>query len=621
MMCNLFKKVCLLLLILFLTTLPEAQAAKKGAKKPNKKGGVDISKVSSATVTIKKGKKTVSKEIFCFNKTPGVFKMKKKKASFKSFKSKLSKMTPGTKKHSDLKKLNSAAAKVCRAGGTTPVPGNPTPTPDYLSLDRYNGPFTADLAKVLYDRFGYGGTQTEIDYAVSLGLVGAVNHMTSYEYNQDLEAKVGDLNCDGELESEGDSNNRSCNADGVYLPGVRYGLYYRALHSTRPFFEKMFFFLHDERMATSADFLDSHDLHVVIPHVNMLRRAAISGDYVQFMRDWNRDDLGHRLWLDGGVNNGFAPNENYAREFWELGTVGPSFLDGSPVYSDADIAESARAFSGIWNAFHSVGTKTIFQGTPWQAYVDDYEGVLQATFNHPRTAEHLAEDLWKEFINPYATNEAIQRLAQIIRDNNYNLIPVMQTIMTSKAVFANESQKTLIKHPVDLILGLMRSTGIYANYGTIDSALAKMGERPLLAPTVFGWHVDALAGEPNVFDWRNAVGQVLSDSGMQERKGFTLADLATIDDPSLPRSTVTLERIASSMNLYLGGSAAATRLNEYLDYDLAQCNGSDMNKYDCSIAAEGRNYRIVKKDLAPTNTTKIKNLMIILATLPDYRLK
>src|SRR5690606_33130522 len=48
------------------------------------------------------------------------------------------------------------------------------------------------------------------------------------------------------------------------------------------------------------------------------------------------------IWLDGYVSTRTAPNENFAREFWELFTLG---ADNG--YTQADIEEASRAFTGF----------------------------------------------------------------------------------------------------------------------------------------------------------------------------------------------------------------------------------------------------------------------------------
>lgn len=86
--------------------------------------------------------------------------------------------------------------------------------------------------------------------------------------------------------------------------------------------------------------------------------------------------------LDAGVNVKGAPNENFAREIMELFTMGVA-SNGVPNYSESDIREAARAFTG-WNyqnlSFkenqdkHDAGVKTILgagsrQGCCWSGAI------------------------------------------------------------------------------------------------------------------------------------------------------------------------------------------------------------------------------------------------------------
>ena len=52
------------------------------------------------------------------------------------------------------------------------------------------------------------------------------------------------------------------------------------------------------------------------------------------------------LYLTGFQNVKYAPNENYAREFMELFTLGVTDANGNPNYSQTDVHNLARAFTG-----------------------------------------------------------------------------------------------------------------------------------------------------------------------------------------------------------------------------------------------------------------------------------
>lgn len=94
-------------------------------------------------------------------------------------------------------------------------------------------------------------------------------------------------------------------------------------------------------------------------------------------------DKGMLIYLSGVYNHKWDPNENYARELYELFTLG---LDNG--YTQQDIRETARAFTG-YNDFdydnmtiqynpetHDNDEKTIFGETA----NFDYNGVIDLLF-------------------------------------------------------------------------------------------------------------------------------------------------------------------------------------------------------------------------------------------------
>lgn len=639
-MLKVLSKALSLFAVLSILFCSSAVAADKGSKtkesdKKNdkKKPAIDMTKVIETEVEIKKGKKKIMKPVDCYQNKAGDVFVSKNKIVFKTFAEQYNalKATATTSKQKqkldELDKLKKATKKTCKLPENQPTPVAPaeTPAPEPSSLDPYTGAFTEAQARMLYDRFGFGAKAGQAELAVQEGLEATANRMITYVNNPNLDLAVGDLACDGELESEGDKDNRQCEPDTVYAPGVRYGMYKRILETESPFIEKLFFFLHDERMAAGVSNLNNDDTYVIIPHINMIRRAAITGDYKQFMRDWNIDDLGHRIWLDGGVNNGFSPNENYAREFWELGTVGPTDSNGNAVYDDTDIAQAALALSGRWNSYHAVGPKVVFHGTPYEKVIDNADDLLEATFAHPRTAIHLAEDIWKEFVTPVKDVAAIEKLAALIRANNYNLLPVFKTLMMSRAVFAAENQKSLIKHPIELVLGFLRETGIPVSRGTIDTYLTRLGEAPLLPPTVFGYYEDRLAGEAYVFDTLNSLSGLTRDTNEWKKRNYSLMNLVKVEDPNVAKAPVVADRIARLLNLNLSDELKK-RLVTYLDYDLTACNATVKAKGLC-FDYKGASYYLKDNLFSPSETNdenyqpKVQYLLQIMASLPDYKVK
>lgn len=614
-----------LLACLVLLHAPLAAAAPKGKKtKSEKPLIIQQSDVFANSVSVKVGKKRKNATVYCLDRTPGGVKQSSKGLVFTSFSKSLADLkkkhvTAGTKVEM-LKALQKQGNKLCVK-------------PDFLSLSKYRGPFGAEQARALFERFAFGASPERIAQAVSEGLEQTVNRLTTYTPEPGLDSIEASLRCDGRF--PGDPDKETCEgSNDLYFPGVRFGLYYRYWYSQNPLFEKLFMFVHDERLAASANALDGCERYALVNHIDMIRRLVRGGSYVDYMREWNTDLMGNLEYLDGASNRGDNPNENYAREFWELGTVGPTDLNGNPVYTDNDIAQSALAFSG-WKVYydnptqtcvrsyspdlHAPGPKVIFQNTPYQATVYDAEDVLRATFNHPRTAEDLAEDIWKEFINPSPTPRAIRELAEIIRGNNYNLLATIKTVMLSQALQADRSKKSLIKHPVDLLFGFLRTTGIplaNTSYWYFESRLDQMGQIPLLPPTIFGWNPQRLAGEAFVLEWRNTSLQlVLQDADDMREKGFDfkerfLTGLPTSSTPSL----AVIDRMSAWLNINLTAAQKAT-LDQYMNYTrvscYSNCNGQptkvERDVFDGALDGDGE--------------FKLRGLLNILATSNEYRMK
>ncbi|MEK7255546.1 MAG: DUF1800 family protein, partial [Bacteroidota bacterium] len=76
-------------------------------------------------------------------------------------------------------------------------------------------------------------------------------------------------------------------------------------------------------------------------------------------------------------------------------------------------------------------------------------------------AEHLARKLYRWFvyynIDDNAEQNVIQPLAQIFRDNNYEIKPVLETLLKSEHFFEAVNSGCFIKTPVDVVVGTLRS--------------------------------------------------------------------------------------------------------------------------------------------------------------------
>ncbi len=627
---------------------------------------VRLNQVTLTAVTLSKKAPISTRTIACLKKrTAGDARIKGSRARFTSFKDQRIALTAqlgraSPKQRKSIQKKLSLATKLERLGkkacktATAPLTDNPTnKKQEFHSLARYKGTFGPIEAKILYNRFGFGGTQSQINDAVASGLEATVNKLLTPVSEPALENQISDMTCDTWLIDDPDagSSNRTCDptlVNDFSTTGFRQGVIHRFVHSQNPFFQKFAFFLMDERLATSYRVLDSCERHALKSYLNIVYQAAYSGNYLQYMRGLNNDHLMHFKWLDGGTNRGGignSPNENWAREFWELGTVGPTGLDGKPVYSDLDVAQAALAFTGWditgqtingeWTCLagfvpllHTSGPKRVFAGTPYQAIVSSAEDLLQATFRHPRTAEHLAEDIWKEFINPFATPAEILELAAIIRAHNYNLIPVMKQVMMSKAVFAQKSRGSLLKHPIELFIGLVKTTGFPFYYRSYNSLLNRLEQKAFDPDTVFGWDVRYLAGEQLQVEWWKVIIDYFINRDIEElfeEYNFSYYDrfIRTLYNQGQGTSESVIQRVTQEFGLELN-AAQLGQLNQLMNYYLTTSG--------CPSQCGGLSYRLVRDqfDSHPESDEsgfewngqrKIRSLIAAITELPEYRVK
>ncbi|MCB0319565.1 MAG: DUF1800 family protein [Bdellovibrionales bacterium] len=667
---------CLSMLI----SSPAWAAAKKnkGPKVPV----VESGDYQLTTLNLKRGKKgsqTKPVEIACFGGTGGFVKAKGGKEYFYSFsdlfrdskkKFRLAKQKRQNAladkwdfKAKRFAKLRKGSPSACSAISDTPSEGD-NPNDDgstQVSFKPYTGTFGPEQARILFDRFCFGGSQAEIDRAVQEGLTATVNRLTTYIAEPAIDAAMEDIACDRFLQSEGSESEEVCNSKDptdFRMDGFRQAMYYRMVHSENCYFNKLLTFLHDERLAVSTVGLPREKYHLAKEHFKILDKAAQSGDYIQYIRNSNNDGLVAYFNLDLGNNNKFAPNENYAREFWEILTIGPADEDTVPLYSVLDIAQSALAFTGGgWQRIeielggeeqaridnpsysllsHADGQKTIFLGTPYAATVDNAEDVLQATLNHPYLARNLARELLQEFLVPHPSRDSIGELARILRENKYNLHAAMKTMMLSEDLYAPANQKTLLKHAWDFLFGFLRSTHYPINHREMDSYFDEIGEQLFISPSIFGWDTDSLNAERYVLERRNVVIHMmrLSSDDLAERNYSLYDELASNLPNSAAQDDALLSRIVNLLGVRINTTQRAL-LNDYLNYDYNACDrDEEVAEFGCrkcsySVASSDPTYcdEAIEHyqlrngiDIHPDGgfETKLQGLIAMLLTSPEY---
>lgn len=192
--------------------------------------------------------------------------------------------------------------------------------------------------------------------------------------------------------------------------------------------------------------------------------------------------------LNNQQNKKDHPNENFAREVMELFTMGRGN------YTETDIKESARAFTG-WGfdregTFkfrknqHDNGVKT-FLGKSGNF---DGKDILNIILEQKATSRFIVTKIYKFFVNEIPDTSIIEQLSQKFYNSGYDIKKLMDDIFTSSWFYEEKNIGTKIKSPIELIVGIMRSLPM--DIGNRDNLIVYqklLGQMLLFPPNVAGW--------------------------------------------------------------------------------------------------------------------------------------
>ena len=286
---------------------------------------------------------------------------------------------------------------------------------------------------------------------------------------------------------------------------------YRMCSTPRVLEEKLALFWHGVLCTGDAKVDQSAQMHTTI---DMFRLHGM-GSFRDILIELSRDP-GMVYFLDNCESHKDAVNENYGRELLELFSLGVG-MDGHPNYSEEDVKECSRAFTG-WTRGnpmprwphgryawirkydaddHDDGVKTFLGETGhWNG-----EDIINIIVKQPSCARFIARHLYNFFVaddvevaqwegTPHRDPEAIRILEQAFVENNYEIRAVLRVLFNSD--FFKNARFAKIKSPAEVVVGTMRLVQDYTTpkHGIhrIASETRYMGQDMMDPPTVEGWH-------------------------------------------------------------------------------------------------------------------------------------
>lgn len=354
--------------------------------------------------------------------------------------------------------------------------------------------WTPQAAAHLLNRAAFGGTPGEIEKLHALGHRGAVDSLLGAGEELDLfpppemepiSAKLKALKkenlADGVFKQRRDEIHNKAREKTEEL---RQWWLRRMRETTNPAREKATLFWHGHWASGKPKVKDPFHLH----RQNETLRANALGPFVPFAKQISRDPVMIE-YLDLQSSSAAKPNENFAREVMELFTLGEGH------YSEADIAEAARAFTGYrvnretgvfeFRARQSDSkTKTVL-GKTGPLTGDE---VIDLIVGKPRCSEFLAGKIWTFYAGTKPSEALQQTLGKQYQAGGMDTGKLLRTIFTSREFFAPNVARHQIKSPVQWLVQLCKTLEIPVP-GAKQShpTLANLGQKLFEPPNVKGW--------------------------------------------------------------------------------------------------------------------------------------
>ncbi len=258
----------------------------------------------------------------------------------------------------------------------------------------------------------------------------------------------------------------------------------RMAAADEPFPERMAWFWHGH-FATSAQKVRYPQL--MFGQNETLRRLG-RGDF-RALADAMIVDPAMLVWLDGGGNRVGKPNENLAREFMELFTLGVGN------YTEDDVREAARALTG-WRVDvrtisarfdpddHDAGAKSLLGTTATY----DAPGLADLLVTRPASPRFLAGRVWRRFVSDAPADPETLDALVAAYGPSHDVTAMVRRAVTSPAF--RSASSVLVRQPVEWLVGALRALRLPASRvkeAALNRGLRDLGQTPFFPPDVGGW--------------------------------------------------------------------------------------------------------------------------------------
>lgn len=276
--------------------------------------------------------------------------------------------------------------------------------------------------------------------------------------------------------------------------------------------EKMTLFWHNHFATESLIVGDARGVYKLD---NYLRLNCL-GNFKNMVIEVSKDPS-MLVYLNGFRNSKVAPDENYARELFELFTLGK---DEGMQYTENDVIAAARVLTG-WR-INPIEVSSFFQasthdsdnkqfssffgnkqitGKTGAAGANELTELIELIFERDLLiAKYLSRKIYRFFAHYAITttieNNIIVPMANAIIQNNWEIKPALALLFKSEHFYDNGHIGSQIKNPLDFIVGFGKLLDAaipaelvaqYAGWNLINNFCASQGLNYGDPPSVSGW--------------------------------------------------------------------------------------------------------------------------------------
>lgn len=344
------------------------------------------------------------------------------------------------------------------------------------SLSPYSGALGVDKAAHLVRRATFRPTRTNIDYYASRTANQAVDELFNI---QDLSI-IGPQDPNDRNKSWIETKNWPTDPGEWILRHYVKSWWVDEAFRDDSIGHKLEFFLHTNFVVSCKDMN-----HFVYHDYLKLNRHFARGSMKELGKKMSIN-ISMMYYLDGNDNHRDSPNENYAREFLELFSIGKGPLIGPgnyTHYTEEDVQTAARLFSGwrTWDTERILYDDTVGVSTAYPVYwghdrddktfssafngqtisgQQDEENFYQEiidfvdmVFGQIETAKNFCRKLYRYFVNakitPEIENDIITPLANQLYNDDYVLENTVKTLLKSQHFYETRIIGSMIKTPID----------------------------------------------------------------------------------------------------------------------------------------------------------------------------